>query len=616
MENRFGIKDFFLFLMIAVLIVTVWLAMEQYDRQWDLMRQTNNLLVEQTTDLSKIRRLLEQGGGLMAATNPSASASNMAGFEHVLAAQAQPDFAQGDDLVTTFSATPNKLTPFVSDELPAEEVQGYLFDTLAALDTHTLKWVPRLALSWKVSDDQLKFDFELRRGVTFSDGTPMTADDVVYTFNLIQDPKLEDPGEKSVMDRLEKVEKTGDYSVRFTFREPYFQSFLVAANTPIVSKAFYSRYSESDINRTPGLLLGSGAYRMPDPAGWVPQPGKPVVLVRNERYWGPTPSFNRVIWDIIENPNARNVAFRNGDMDSYGGPNGGPTPEQYDQMLGDKELLAHTHHWALDTPTNGFFYLGWNEKVGRGGAPTPFADVRVRKAMTLLTDRGAIARDIMRGYATVISGPFSTLLPQSDPTIKPLPYDPDEAMKLLTDAGFSKQGDRLVGPDGKPFEFKLMFNQTSAIRTRVASYIHDAYAKAGILVTPEPTEWSVYLKRIDDRQFDAIIGGWAGAIEFDPYQIFHSSQIEGTGDNFIQFKDDTLDAAIIKARATVDDDKRAVLWHDVHRIIHGDQPYTFLFIDQDLEFLNDRFRGVVPTTLGLNPSEEWYVPSTLQKYRD
>ena len=168
MENRFGIKDFVLLLLVCVLIAMVWLAMVQYDRQWDLMRQTNNLLVEQTTDLSHIRRLLEQGAGAgLATTNPSAGQAYMAGFEYVMASHAQPDYAEGDDLINTFLTTPSKLTPVISTDLAAWEVQSYVFDTLATQDFRTLKWIPRLAQSWKVSDDQLTIDFELRRGIMF-----------------------------------------------------------------------------------------------------------------------------------------------------------------------------------------------------------------------------------------------------------------------------------------------------------------------------------------------------------------------------------------------------------------------------------------------------------------
>jgi peptide/nickel transport system substrate-binding protein len=119
MENRFGIKDLFLFLFITVLITLVVLAMVQYDRQWEIMRQTNTLLTQQTTDLARIRRLLEQGVPSTAAptTNPTASA--MAGFERVLKAQSEPDYAQGGQLVEIMQTTPSKLTPLIASDLAA-----------------------------------------------------------------------------------------------------------------------------------------------------------------------------------------------------------------------------------------------------------------------------------------------------------------------------------------------------------------------------------------------------------------------------------------------------------------------------------------------------------------
>ena len=101
---------------------------------------------------------------------------------------------------------------------------------------------------------------------------------------------------------------------------------------------------------------------------------------------------------------------------------------------------------------------------------------------------------------------------QADPAIQPWPYDPAAAEKLLADAGCTKQGDQLIGPDGKPVQFKIMFNVSNEVRKRIASYLVDAYAQAGILAEPEPVEWSVMLKRLDDRQYDVYLGGWSGSI--------------------------------------------------------------------------------------------------------
>jgi peptide/nickel transport system substrate-binding protein len=617
MENRFGIKDLFLFVLIIVLIVAVYLAMQQYDREWEILHQINTELTQQTTELARIHQLMEQGVGFNSSGAGPATTqpAQISGFDRVYKSQAAPDYAQGDDIVDTFMAVPEKLTPIVSTDWPSFVVQSFVLDTLCDRDPNTLAYIPRLATDWKVSDDQLTIDFTLRRGVTFSDGSPFTADDVVYTFDLIRNPQIEAPGMRVSVDRLDSVTKLDDYHVRFKFKEPYFLSFDTCSGTPIISKAFYSQFTPQQFNESEGLLLGSGPYRLPDPQSWRPSPGQPIILSRNERYWGPVPSFNHVIWKVIEDPSARTTAFLNGDTDTYNVMLG-LTSDQYDQLSADPAVTAHANHWALPVPTEGFIYIGWNEKEGRDGKPTPFADPRVRRAMTMLTDRDAIIKQIMRGYASPITGPFSPLTPQADPTIQPWPYDPAAAEKLLNEAGYHRQGDVMVGPDGKPLQFKLMYNSSNDARQRIASFLHDAYARAGILVTPEPVEWSVLLKRIDERQYQVYLGGWSGSLEFDAYGIFHSSQIADTGDNFIQYSDPACDKLIEQARATVDESKRMPLWHQVNQILHQDEPYTFLYIEKDLTFLDKRFHGVEVTKEGLNSSAEWYVPQALQKYHD
>lgn len=615
MGNRFGVKDFFLFFLLVVLIGVVSLAIVQYDRQWEMIQQISRRIDEQTGDLARINRALAQGVPTIGTpdTQPLAANDPMAGFERILKTQSAPDYAQGGQIVLLSQATSPKITPLIATDAFAFDLwAGYLFDTLCGRDPDTLKWIPSLAISWKISSDSLTIDFTLRRGVTFSDGTPLTADDVVYSFDLMRNPDVEDPIMKVGAERLDHVEKIGDYQVRFVFKEPYYKSFELAASTPIMSKAFYSKYSIKEFNESTGLVMGSGPYRMPDPTSWRPQPGQPLVVVRNERYWGPPPSFDRVVWNVIEQPAARVTAFRNGDIDFLGQDNP-PTPEQFAQLSADPQVLAHTHHWALTNPIEAFYFIAWNEKEGRDGKPTAFADARVRKAMTLLTDRQAILQTIIHGYGTETTSPFAPDTPQCDPNIKPWPYDPAEAESLLGQAGFHRHGDRMVGPDGKPLAFKILFNTNSEPRRRIASFLRDAYAKAGIDAQPESAEWSVFQQRLDNRQYQVAIWALGGALEADPYEFLDTSQISKTGLNIVQFSNPDMDKAIAEARSMVDDAKRIPLWHKLHRIIHEQQPYTFLFIYKELDFARDRIHGMAPTNfLGLNQPAEWYIPKAMQ----
>jgi peptide/nickel transport system substrate-binding protein len=609
MENRFGVKDFVVFILLAAVIVMVSLCMFQYDRQWDVINQANAKLNEQTKDLASIRRLLEQGGAPIGGNAAKTNTDLTAGFERILASHDKPDYASGDSIVGTFPSPAPKLTPLISQDSLAATIHGYVLDSLITQDPNTLEFLPRLAIAWKVSDDLMTIDFTMRHGVTFSDGEPVTADDVVFTMQTVMSPDIEAPGLQTYFERFDKVEKTGPDTVRFKFKVPYFKSFEMVGGLPILSKKFYGQFDAKTLNESTGLLLGSGPYRLADPTTWKPEPGKPIELVRNERYWGVAPAASRMIWKVISNPSARQTAFRNGETDTLN-----PTPEQFNGLLADTSLVARTQHFNLRIPNIGYQYIGWNEIID--GKPTPFADKRVRQAMTMLLDREAICKDIMRGYAEVNSSCFSALTGQADPAVKPWPFDPDRAIKLLADAGYHKENDTLIGPDGQPFRFKLTYPPNSPVRTQIQSFTKDALARAGIIVDPDPQEWSVLLKRNKEKKLQAVVLGWTGGIEDDPYQIFSTSAIAGVGDNTISYSNPELDKTMELARATKDLSQRMQYWHAVHRILHEDQPYTFLFISHELTFIDGRFKGAEPTKTGLCSPTEWYVPAASQKYKE
>jgi peptide/nickel transport system substrate-binding protein len=149
-------------------------------------------------------------------------------------------------------------------------------------------------------------------------------------------------------------------------------------------------------------------------------------------------------------------------------------------------------------------------------------------------------------------------------------------------------------------------------------FLRDLYARAGILMKPKPTEWSVMVEDLRQKNFDAITLGWTSGIEIDIYQMFHSSQSMENGDNFINYRNPELDATIDAARGEVDEEKRMKLWHKAERILVEDQPYTFLFRRNTLAFVDDRISNLEKTGLGLNLMSvpvEIYVPADRQRNR-
>jgi peptide/nickel transport system substrate-binding protein len=149
-------------------------------------------------------------------------------------------------------------------------------------------------------------------------------------------------------------------------------------------------------------------------------------------------------------------------------------------------------------------------------------------------------------------------------------------------------------------------------------FLRDQLARAGIKLEPKPTEWSVMIDLLKKRDFDAITLGWTSGLETDLYQMFHSSQIEGGGNNFVGYKNLEFDALVDEARATVDAETRMPLWMQAERHLFEDQPYTFLMRRKSLVFIDRRIQNIEQTRVGLNlgavPMEN-YVPEADQRYR-
>lgn len=623
MDRRLGAKDLILFVLMAVVIITLFLGMKQYDRQWEELKFLQSQARTQTDDLLAISKTLnlvlkERGTAVPATMGPANPTTAVAAtptaapsdpkndpFYYQKLAQAMPGYASGDAFVR---GIPNieKITPLTSTDMYSRYIQAGVLETLAIRDARTLEWVPLLAKSWSISSDGLTITFRIRPEAGFSDGSRLTADDVIFSYAWIMNPKVDAPRERAYYQKIEKVEKDGDDGVVFHFKDPYFKSFEIAAGLQIMSKGFYGKFPIDDFNKNPGLLFGSGPYRLENPTNW--SPGKPLKLVRNERYWGAPPAIEKLIFKEFSDDVAKVTDFRNGGNDGLFQL----FPEEYMELKKDPELAKRTQHFEYQTPTAGYRYIAWNQQ--RNGKPTIFADKRVRRAMTMLTDRRWIAEDLSLGLATVITGPFIPGSKQCDMSIKPIPFDPDAAKALLKEAGFTDDNGTLKTPAGDPFKIQLTYPSGNKAYQQMVLFLKDSYAAAGIAVEPNPLNWSVFGQRLKNREFEAITLGWSSNLEGDLYQAFHSDQIKDGGDNMISYSNPELDKTISMARATVDATARMELWHKAHRIIAEDQPYTFLVTRKWLDFISGRFSNIQVTRVGLNDQAEWYVPTTGQKY--
>lgn len=270
------------------------------------------------------------------------------------------------------------------------------------------------------------------------------------------------------------------------------------------------------------------------------------------------------------------------------------------------------------SPTAGYSFIAWNQE--RGGEKTIFADKRVRMAMSMLTDVDRVLEEIFLGYGQPAASPFMPGSAQHDQANEAIGYNIEKARELLLEAGFqdSNNDGVLETPDGENFEFSLTYFQDSDDTRRMVLFLRDLYARSGIIMKPNPTEWSVMVENIQQKNFDAITLAWTSGIEIDIYQMFHSSQTVEGGDNFINYRNPELDAIIDAARGEVNEEKRMNLWHQAEKILVQDQPYTFLFRRNTMAFIDRRIHNLEKTALGLNLMTvpvEIYVPAELQHSR-
>lgn len=687
MENRFGFKDLIFTVLLIAILVSVWLSMNMFNRQYDRIvtlerkvDQQDKLEARMERTLNAIQSELNQGLVVQSTTQPADNPpegepkqltvpEEKNPFARVREARNYANYAEGDWLVDAFGANVARITPLVSSDVYGTAIQRHVLESLADRDPDTLEWQPLLAESWTIEDnteawqayvdkrqaeplteDEIRQEagfpkdagedeqqayidqrmkqgrriddiadepdaphavlvrFQLRKDVLFSDGEPMTAEDVQYTWDLTMNPDINAPRARNYLkDYLSNVEATGEYEVTFTFKQPYFEFFGIAASFDAMPKHFYSQFTAEQFNSMPGLLLGTGPYALNDPQSWTP--GKPLVLYRNERYWGVKPAFDRLLYKEITNDVARLTDFRNGDIDRFSAQ-----PQQYVELIDDENILAKADPYNYERPNSGYFYVAWAQE--RNGQPTIFADKRVRQAMTMLIDRQRIVDNIVKGYGKIVTGPFNPLSDQYDHDIEPWPYDPQRAKALLKEAGFAdRNSDGVIeDPNGNAFRFELIYPSAGERWARIALLIKDTLAQAGIIVDARGLEWSVFGEKLRSGDLDAIALGWSGGIETDVHQMFHSSNAGGGADNFVYYRNPKLDRLIEQARRTLDDDQRMKIWQQVHHTLHEDQPYTFLYTADSLIFIDKRIQNVGRTRLGLNSIYEWYVPAELQKY--
>lgn len=481
---------------------------------------------------------------------------------------------------------PATFNPLLASNPAERDVTGVLFEGLTWVDG-TGRPQPELAESWTVSDDGLRYTFTLRRGVTWHDGQPFTADDVLFTIRLVQSPEF--PGNPPLAKfwRGIRVQVEDPYTVTFSLLEP-FAPFPNYASLPILPAHRLRGVIPEDLVDDPFNLepIGTGPFRLMR----FDREGRRVTLARYDGYYGRRPYLDEVEFRFYETTDDLMKAFRDGEVQGAG-----TVPWEVIARGGDLGEDARVYAPLLSGMTALFF----NHQTQF------FSDVRVRQAIALAINREALVRDVLLGQAELGMGPIPASLWAYDPTEQPV--DVNRARSLLHEAGWGdRDGDGILDSNGVAFRFTLLVNEDDVQRVAVANAIAKQLQQLGIAVTVQPVPSAALQQSLISRQYSAAIFGWFPASgDPDCFELWHSSQAE-TGLNFSGFRNQTIDTLLLQARQTSNEQDRRSLYAEFQRVFSEQVPAVVLYYPRYFFAVKADIGGVEPLPL-IRPSDRLHA---------
>ena len=256
-----------------------------------------------------------------------------------------------------------------------------------------------------------------------------------------------------------------------------------------------------------------------------------------------------------------------------------------------------------------YYFVGWNLEN------TLFESKNVRQALTLSINRQEIIDNLLYGYGKQCTGPIPPIIAWAfNPNIKPFPYDPQRAKRMLAEEGWTdSDGDGWLDKDGKSFEFSMKTNMDNQVRVDALVMIQDDLREVGIKVTPRLLEWTVYIDDIFGGNYEACIAGWSARMSPDPTAVFHSNSTDQF--NFVSYSNPRVDELIERGRIEFDRQKAQRIWYEFQKSVYDDQPYTFLFWIDRIVAIHKRFQDVNPVPISaFYELEKWWVPEGERKH--
>jgi peptide/nickel transport system substrate-binding protein len=601
----------FLFSLLT-LVVLVALLLATTVNVWQVNR-TERRIIDMERRVVSIERAIESGalssasssgpiGGIFGVPTPPAATSALQDPANMLRLDPMPvlppDAKQGGTLFVHMGSNPKGFNVLAENGADVQELYEYVSSALIRRQrSDPSKWDPEFAYSMVTPDDGLTYIFKLRQDFVWQkpivddpeayawlDGEhKVTAHDVKFMLDMVMNDQVTGSAPlRSYYEQLESYRVVDDYTfeIKFSAKEYSQRSVALPALMPIPEflyayDSFGERYEPEILgqkfqNHWYKLAIGCGPYQMTEY-----ESGVKIVLERNPAYPLGGNAFEEVVYRILPDQNAPPRMLRTKELHLAH-----LQPGQYrtEVLNGDPSSpFKNGELTAGEWWTHSYFYIGWNIRKPL------FADKRVRQAMSHAFNGDKMLDEVFLGLGERCTGPMPTFLPYYDKSVPGYAFDLDKAIALLEEAGWVDTNDdgirdKMLDGVRKEFVFDLVVYGNSDEYTTLGSIFSEDLAQIGVKMNVRPMEWSLLLKNVNDREFDAVTLAWVSSPDVDFNQIWHSSQADTPkSSNHVGFKNAEADAIIEEMKTAFEYRDRVTLAHRFHNLLHEEQPYTFFY---------------------------------------
>ncbi len=519
--------------------------------------------------------------------------------------------ATEETLFLQLDGSPNTLNPFFVSSMYDFTVVDTLYAIPFTFDKD-MQWMLNddMAESLEESDDHTTFILKIKPGLTWNDGHPVTAHDIVYSWQQILDPDVPCQTQKPTVEPIKECVAIDDLTVKYVQPEPLATRHWNLV-FPIIPKHIFEKDKENHPDLKTGDYynaqsrnpVGNGPYRLVE---W--KENDRVIVERWDDYKGEKPYFKRIVFRIIPDKKMTLLTFEKGQIHAIEQL----SPQQF-ALETNTEAFAKVGYkaWASQWL---FAYIGWN----MDGSNPFFADKRVRTAMTHALNIPLILDKVYYNLATACCGVYHPNSWMYNPEVKLLDYDLAKARVLLDAAGWLVDADdgwRYKDINGKKvlFDFTLLTPQGSPTAPQIAAILQEDLKRVGIRMETRTLEWSAFLEKVRKHEFQAETAAWGTGTDPDTgWNLWRTDQYE-TGRNYVGYSNARIDELFEQGRREFDVEKRKRIYQDIHKTLYDDQPYTWIYNRPVLAAINKRIGGVQFSPRGIYnfyPSfYKWWIPA-------